>query len=90
MFVMFVVVILEDSVCKIPQISQSHCMICMGWVAEGFWSQQDGNFKQPLDSLLHPSSPSFALIVSDVLFDIIKGSLVANFRYTNFWVAWQE
>ena len=22
--------------------------------------------------------------------DLIKGSLVANFRYTNFWVAWQE
>ena len=21
---------------------------------------------------------------------IFKGSLVANFRYTNFWVAWQE
>ena len=24
------------------------------------------------------------------LIHIIKGSLVANFRYTNFWVAWQE
>ena len=35
MFVMFVVVIIEDSVCC-PQNSQSHCMICMGWVAEGF------------------------------------------------------
>ena len=25
-----------------------------------------------------------------VLHSIIKGSLVANFRYTNFWVAWQQ
>ena len=25
-----------------------------------------------------------------LVINVIKGSLVANFRYTNFWVAWQE
>ena len=71
----------------LPEAWRSKCPSCDAQIAEGTQlscRRSLGNLDQ-----FEIGQTKFGEGWSD-LYMIIKGSLVANFRYTNFWVAWQE